>query len=275
MLGKVLKYEMRSLAKSFLPLFGGFLAVTVLCKLSFEAASANVVRTDILELISLLFVTLYTIYAIVLFVMSAVFIVTHYYRTMAGNRGYLSHTLPVKTSTLIHAKLLAAVIWPAIACLVLALSFAVFALGHVSLGDLGNTAAEFFQILGELLKELFTGPIAQHVNMPLLTVEFILWAAAEIVSFPLMVYASIAIGHLFLKHRVLWSVAAYFGNYIILKIISMIFIGFMSSGDYASLEGNVLLVNRSLFFMMAVNVLSVAVYYVINHYIFTKKLNLE
>lgn len=275
MLGKVLKYEMKSLARPFLPLFGGFLAVTLLCKLSFEAASANVIRTDILELISLLFVTLYAIYAVVLFVMTAVFIVSHYYRTMAGTRGYLSHTLPVKTNTLIHAKLLAALIWPAIAFLVLVLSFAVFALGHVSFGGLGRMAADFFQILGELLTELFTGEISEYVNMPLLTVELILCVIAEILSFPMMVYASIAVGQLFLKHRVLWSVAVYFGNYIILKIISMIFVGFMSRGDYASLEGNVLLVNKSLFFMMAVNVLSVAAYYVINNYIFSKKLNLE
>lgn len=275
MLGKVLKYEMKSLAKPFFPLFGGFLAVTFLCKLSFEAASANVVQADILELISVLFGVLYGIYVVALFVMSAVFLVTHFYRTMAGTRGYLSHTLPVKTSTLIHAKLLAALIWPVIACLVLAFSVVVFALGHVSFGELGRAAAEFFKIAGELMTELFTGPISQHVNMPLLTFEFILCMIAELLSFPLMVYASIAIGQLFLKRRVLWSVAAYFGMYILLQILCTFFIGFMSSGSYASLSGNALFVNRFMFFMTAINVLSVTAYYVITRYIFSKKLNLE
>ncbi len=275
MLGKVLKYEMKSLAKPFLPLFGGFLAVTLLCKLSFEAASANVVRADILDLISMLFGVLYGIYAVALFVMTAVFLVSHFYRTMAGTRGYLSHTLPVKTSTLIHAKLLAALIWPVIACLVLTFSVVVFALGHVSLGELGRAAAEFFKIVGELLTELYTGPISQHMNMPLLTAEFILCTIAGILSFPLMVYASIAIGQLFLKRRVLWSVGAYFGMYILLQIISTFCIGAISYGNYASLSGNVLFVNRFMCFMTVVNVLSVMVFYAITRYIFSKKLNLE
>ena len=275
MLGKVLKYEMRSLAKPFLPLFGGFLAVTLLCKLSFEAASANVVRADILDLVSVMFGVLYGIYVVALFVMSAVFIVTHFYRTMAGTRGYLSHTLPVKTGTLIHAKLLAALIWPVIACLVLAFSVVVFALGHVSFGELGMAAAEFFKIMGELLTELFTGPVSQLVNMPLLTVELILCVIAELLSFPLMVYASIAIGQLFLKRRVLWSVASYFGMYILLQIICTFFIGYIGHGNYASPEGNALFVNRFMFFMTAVKVLSVTAYYLITRYIFSKKLNLE
>lgn len=98
MLGKVLKYEMRALARLFLPLLTGFLAVTLLCKFSFEAASARVVQADMLEVVSAIFFMLYVVYVIALFVMAAVFVIMHFYKTMVGNRGYLSHTLPDRKS---------------------------------------------------------------------------------------------------------------------------------------------------------------------------------
>ena len=112
MLGKVFKHEMKSTSRLFLPLMIGFIAITLLCKFTFETSySAILGNNRLMETITVIFFVLYFIYIIALFVMTSVFIVMHFYKTMVSDQGYLTNTLPVKMSTLINAKLLSAVLW--------------------------------------------------------------------------------------------------------------------------------------------------------------------
>lgn len=105
MLGKVFKHEMKSTSRLFLPLMIGFIAITLLCKFTFETSySAILGNNRLMETITVIFFVLYFIYIIALFVMTSVFIVMHFYKTMVSDQGYLTNTLPVKMSTLINAS---------------------------------------------------------------------------------------------------------------------------------------------------------------------------
>lgn len=269
MLGKVFKHEMKSTARLFLPMMIGFVVVTLLCKLTFESSySLFLDHGRLLDTIMMIFFCLYFIYVIALFVMTGVFIAMHFYKTMAGDQGYLTNTLPVKASTLIQAKTLAAVIWEIIAGALLFLSFILFFIGHIQMYDL----LEFFGNLRDLYHEL-----ALYMNMPLLITEAVIILILELISGPLMLYAAVALGHLFRKHRVLWAVVSYFVIYVALQIITSTFFTalsyssflFRSSVDTYRVMGDFIL------FTIVVSALCTAGFYAITNYIFARRLNLD
>lgn len=269
MLGKVFKHEMKSTSRLFLPLMIGFIAITILCKFAFESSYSVFLKNNrLLEIITAIFFVLYFIYIIALFVMTSVFIVMHFYKTMVSDQGYLTNTLPVKTSTLINAKLLAAIIWELIAGALLVLSFILFFIGHIHVNDI----QDFMRDLTNLYHELFN-----YVNMPVLLIEVTVTAIVGLISGPLMMYAAIALGHLFKKHRILWAVISYFVIYVVMQIIASAYFsicGYSSPSVYNS-EYAARTVENYMLFTTIFSVAFTAGFYAITDYIFTKHLNLE
>lgn len=269
MLGKVFKHEMKSTSRLFLPLMIGFIAVTLLCKFAFESSySVFLSNNNLLEIITAIFFVLYFVYIIALFVMTSVFIVMHFYKTMVSDQGYLTNTLPVKTITLINAKLLAAVLWQILAGVLFALSVIIFFTGHIHMNDI----QEIVKDMGILYREL-----SNYLNMPLFLIETTIIAIVGLLSGPLMLYAAIALGHLFKKHRVLWAVVSYFIIYVIMQMISGVYFNICgySSPVFDSSEYAVRTVENYMLFTTIFSVACTAGFYAITNYIFTKKLNLD
>lgn len=269
MLGKVFKHEMKSTSRLFLPLMIGFIAITLLCKFAFETSySAFLGNNRLMETITVIFFVLYFIYIIALFVMTSVFIVMHFYKTMVSDQGYLTNTLPVKMGTLINAKLLSAVLWEIIAGLLFILSIFIFFTGHLNLLDLRQIFHEF----GTLYRE-----VSNYLNMPVFILEVTIICIVGLISGPLMLYAAIAMGHLFKKHRVLWAIISYFVIYVVMQIISSIYFSIcgyssplISYSEYAAQT-----VQNFMLFTTIFSVACTAGFYAITDYVFTKKLNLE
>lgn len=270
MLGKVFKHEMKSSSSLFIPLFLGFLAVTLLCKFSAECTNTLKFSPKAMSTITSVFIVLYSIYAVALVVMTAVFIVMHFYKNMISDQGYLTHTLPVKTSTLINGKLLSAILWQILSFVLLILSFLIFAAGHFNFNDI----SVFWQDLGELIED-----ISKYINLPLFTVEITLCAIAGLFSGPLMMYASLALGHLFRKHRVLFAVVSYFAIYIAMQIISSAVIGYIGAHfDYSQGLASSYAVSVGQSYLLFQTLFSIATavgFYAVTDYIFSRKLNLE
>lgn len=269
MLGKMFKHEMKATSRLFLPLMIGFIAVTVLCKFSFESSySVFTSNNNLLEIITAIFFVLYFIYIIALFVMTSVFIVMHFYKTMVSDQGYLTNTLPVKPCTLINAKLLSAVVWQLIAGALFTLSIFLFFTGHVHMSDLQELIRGFKLVYTE---------ISNYLNMPLFLTEVTIISIVGLVSGPLMLYAAIALGHLFKKHRVLWAIVSYFGIYIVMQFITAVYFNIcgyssplINSADYA-----VKTIENFMLFTTIFSVACTAGFYAITDYVFTKKLNLD
>lgn len=266
MLGKVFKHEMKATAGWFLPMFIGFVVITILCKLSFESSITLFSDSSFMTLIMGIFFALYTIYIVVLVVMTFVLIVTRFYKTMAGEQGYLTNTLPVKSSSLILAKLFSAVIWELAAILLPALSFLIFPLGHISNADIQLFLQEFYHSFHQ---------ISMEIGLPWLLL--ILTGIVALISQPLMFYTAIAAGHLFRRHRAIWSVVVYFVINTVIQMIegaaalSLAF-PYTSANDTAMVST---ILHSGLLMRLVFGIVLAVIYYVFTTYVFTKRLNLD
>lgn len=274
MLGKLFKHEMKATSRLFLPLIIGYMAVTLLCKISFETVYSRSVDNFILNSITVIFFFLYFAYTVALFVMTFVFVAMHFYKTMVGEQGYLTNTLPVKTSGIINAKLLAAMLWQVLAGILLILSFSVFAMGHLKFAYL----REFWDIFRELYAQA-----SVYTNLPLLLFKFIGYSITSLLSATLMLYTSIALGHLFEKHRVIWAIAAYFVLHIAMQVITSALPNLFYSVTDNQYHMNapeafhVLADTLQQYSTLSIvfNIVCAAVLYVITNYVFSKRLNLD
>lgn len=264
MLGKVFKYEMKTTAGFFLPLFIGFAAVTLLGKLSFESSLNLFSDSSFATVIMGIFLTLYAIYMVALFVMAFVFIVTNFYKTMLGEQGYLTNTLPVKTSTLIQAKLFSAVIWEIASIALALLSLLVFPLGHFQLADI--------HMIMEQINAMFQD-ISQYFGIPWLL--FTISGIVSLISAPLTFYASAAAGHLFRKRRIIWSVAAYFIITTVTQIFEGTFITMFNNGGSATYQTVSDILHSGLLFDVIFSILMTIGLYFFTNYVISKRLNLD
>lgn len=270
MLGKLFKHEMKATSALFLPLLLGFIAVTLLCKISFESNVAFFSQSSLANIITTIFFILYFIYTVGLIAVTFVFIVTRFYKSMVGDQGYLTNTLPVKAKTLVHAKLISSFLWEVIVIILLLLSFCIFLIGHISITDIQNLSNEFYYNFGDYM-----------IYMRLPVILFLFTLIISLFYAPLMLYASIALGHLFGKHRILLSVVAYFILYTIIQIIQGIFT-FIFSFNYLidntlsdSVETIAGMLQNTLMIEAIITIVFSVIFYIITCFVFQKKLNLE
>lgn len=130
MVGKLLKYDMRALARPLKFVILGIILLALILTVfmaiemrriynyNFENDNSLTQRLGI----SVILLSILGIGAGI--TVTIVFIHVFFYRSMFSDEGYLTHTLPVKSSTLFFTKLLSAVIWMLI-CIV-TITFSVF-----------------------------------------------------------------------------------------------------------------------------------------------------
>lgn len=262
MLSKIFKQDYKATSRLFIPMFLAFAALSIINKIFFEIGISSAADNQFFKTIPILFMSIYVIGAIAIYVVSYVFIIMHFYKTMTGDQAYLTYTVPAKTSTIINSKLLISILWQLVTYLLIGLSIFLLIIGHV-------TSSDWYYFL-ELLNNL---------EIPLFKfgLQLLLIFIVGLVSSPLMFYASIAIGHLSQKHRFGASIISYFCIYFIIQVISSVFSAFIgiqsikmqSASDFLSIY------NTSLIFALLLSLVTTVIFYVITHYIFDKKLNLE
>lgn len=196
MLGKLIKYDMRSCWKTFCPFWLAILVLSVIngfsVRYSGESEAAGFL-VSVLPLM-LLFGT-----CLILFVVAIVYICQEFYDGLLGKSGYLMFTLPVKTGSLIASKGIVALILECISALVLILC------GILIVLSLNNASGfELLRVIPQAFREypvLWKGV--------LLFFEALLLALAWAVAFNERIHVSIALGHLAKKNRVFLSFVAY------------------------------------------------------------------
>lgn len=262
MLTKMLKKDFQATARYFIPLIIGFMILSVVCKILFEIRISSAFQENerILPIIIIVFMSLYIFYIIGYVIMTTVFIVIDFYKTMVGEQGYLTHTLPVKTSTLIQSKILISALWRLISVLLIVLSIALFFIGHIH--------------------ELFNSDmivINAEFGLGINWVEFIFFIIAlailELLTGPLMYFACIAIGHLFGKHRIVGAVASYLALSTIMQILSAVVM--VATGYFFYDINSLPNVSFYMWFSIILALVTGIGFYIITEYVFRKKLNLE
>lgn len=260
MLGKLIKYELKSTMRIFLPLYGVILGFTIIRKL------LDILDIDFFFSDGIL-VTTYALLTVGIIALTFIVGILRFYKNILGSEGYLMNTLPVKSWHLVFSKLFTAVIWFFGSMLVLLSSVLIQLSSKCILGDIWKSGK---MIWDGLLQEFGWQGGLLLGELGLMLVIYACYGF-------LMVYCAMAIGHLFNSNRVIYSFVAYIGLYFIVQMISvvtMLFYGFVFAGGLAFLErGEVGLTLLTIQLVMS-GIISVA-FYLVTNVIVKKRLNLE
>ena len=203
MLGKLLKYDLRSMLKQFAFIWPAVLAVSVINRFTFQFADHG---ETIPELVATVGMLVYAAIVIALLVLSIIFVIQRFFKGLLGDEGYLMFTLPVKSWQLVFSKLLCAMIATSISFLVAFITIFVIATPDFS------SLRGLFSLLGSI-----------DGRSLLFIVNLLVTLLLEMAQTFLMLYLSMAIGHLFNKNRIAMSVIAYVAIQVVLNILYTIF----------------------------------------------------
>lgn len=274
MLGKLMKYELKATGRTLIPLYIALLAFAIINKIFLVTGlSSKLSNLGLGGFGSIPFILSAFAYGCT---MAAVFIVTffiiiqRFYRNLLGDEGYLMNTLPVSTIENITSKLSIATFWNIVSGFVASLSIIIMTFEPNAFG----------RILHDASRSLSQGYSEFGMQAYVIIIEFFITALIYLMKFLCMIYASISIGHLFSKHRILSS----FGAFIVLNLItgaitSTITIAFSIVGRSINMHldssFSILIVHTALIAITLFNLIFLIIYFLITHYILKNKLNLE
>lgn len=267
MLGKLLKYEIKATGRIFLPLFLALLMFAGITRVFSAIGSEN--WDSFAVGISMI---IYIIIMVGMFVMTFIMMIQRFYRNILSNEGYLMLTLPAQPWKHILSKLLVSMMWIVASGIAAFISILIIALRR---GDFTRIAVEFAALHDFVYEHL-------GASMYLLSFEIILGLLIALASSILIVYASIAIGHLFNRHKTLAS----FGAFIALNTLSQILFTIISHAPgmeyFANLHfspndiiGMQQIIQRVIAGGILFTGLISAAYFAVTNFILSKRLNLE
>lgn len=265
MLSKLLKYEIKATARIFLPLYIVLLAYSAI-HILISALSPN--KWEFPKAISLV---IYIMILVGIFVVTIVVMIQRFYKNLLTDEGYLMFTLPTKPWKHITSKLAVSMLWMVISGIVAIMSIFIVAYSEI-------VKSGFIQYLYD-----FVGKFFEYYGMTsiLLILEALLLIVISLAQNVLIIYASIAVGHLSNRYRVLTSLGAFIAintvSQIILTIVS--FIGSRFPIPEFAAKGLMIaadpLVQFAVWFLIIITGLLSAGYFVLANYILSRHLNLE
>ena len=137
MLGKLLKYELKSTSRLMGVLYLAVLIVAAIVGFLargtiWQATQGNAIAVVVSGLI-------YTLLIMTLMIVTVVMILQRFYKNLLKGEGYLMHTLPVPTWMLVASKTISSLIWVLLSIITLIVS--VFVLVLTSVAGSGNLFA--------------------------------------------------------------------------------------------------------------------------------------
>lgn len=273
MLGKLLKYDFKSLNRFMVIMHGFLLAasliirVTVVNNIRFDSSDITITTLTLIILAcSLLFMGVsfgtYIVVAI------------RFYKNLYSDEGYLSHTLPVTAGQHLASKFISASVWAIIDSICITFSSYVLLSTPYIVEYLKENKTVILKELGfQNISDLymFGGYYAFYMIVgTFFTV--------------LMIYVSIAIGQLFSGHAILGSVVSYFA---ISTVSSILFTAIMALGGVLTMYGNTLYAEGRAVYSASVymskvfgllgllSLFSIPIFYLITYFLMKKKINLS
>ena len=292
MLRKSCKYEFRSIFRTLIPIYIVVIAVSIITSISIamnvDYADVKYVDNSVQWAIEMnlpyklqhifTFVMSLAYFAVMvaLFVLTVVIILQRFYKGLLCDEGYLMFTLPVKPWQLITSKGITAFVMTILSGIVSCISIFIMMLG--SLPYPLKFLAELFSLQNWI--RIF-GQLNETVPMwGVYVLEFIILVIISSLASLYQIYASMAIGHLAKKNRILMSVVAYVAISMILSFVGGIFgvfsaFAIQSSQNYLSINAGEAFLHALLIFSVITSIIEFVVFFVITERILSKKLNLE
>jgi len=217
---------------------------------------------DLQMLISLLSIFIYFALIVGVVVMTVIIMIRRFYTSLLGDEGYLMFTLPVKTWQHIATKLITAMAWTTLSFLVTVGSIVIISGEPGLAGELTEFKDAFLEIFG----------VAGFFTLPA-------YALVAVASSILMIYAAIALGHLFPRQKLIASFAMYCVLYIASQLFSTLafmpfvrpFMRFFINRAAPTPDQ----INSFLLVLLLPLGTLAAGYFILTNYILKSKLNLE
>ncbi len=212
MLGRLLKYDFKSINRLGIPMSGialiaaiiGTLALKVVTNAPDDASGIPVVLCILCVVASAVAVFAYTVVVWIL-------LLYRFYTNMYTDEGYLTFTLPVKPKHLIISKLITAVVWSLISLIVVLISVIVIVTFGTGNGLVNFEWTNIFSRLSEV--GINTADIIYGIIYLFVSVVF---------SF-LIIYLSITIAAVLTrKHKILVAIGVYYGINTVISIFTTI-----------------------------------------------------
>lgn len=283
MLGKLMRYELKSLSRAFIPMW--ILAPVIALMLSFSIrgmvawsessmAGANVISAGNGMLMAVMMI-LFIGAVLGLLIMTVVFVIQRFWNGLLKEEGYLMFTLPVKTWELVVSKALTATLISCVSALVGI--FAAVILAVCSTEEVIRGLAMGWKYIFSNLIEV--GPLFWF-NVAL----FVLVCVVGMTQSIYHIYAAMSIGHLFQTHKVVGSCVSYIGISIAVSIVSGIIRtivtlvlpdDWMNYWLYSSRGLSGELSTFYLLYLLIFSVLEIVILHIVTERILSTRLNLE
>lgn len=285
MLGKLIKYEIKSIYKYFLVLYAIIIVGAITSYGTVKASS------DILSKLGFSSFILCILAIIALNILLLIFTITRFNSSLLGDEGYLMFTVPTSTHNIIWSKAIAMLIFNLISFIIVGLVIGgyIFFIGSVNAVQINEQTFEIASII-------FSKPSTYMVIF-----LCILHLLVSIVSSTMVIYASLSFGQMpmFKKHKNISAIGFFvgftiFSNYLIskfgLKKITSIFESYNAKyshvfenidmskdlqklGDMVVISGQYF--SWALFVLLLAALLELIILYLITYYILNKRLNLD
>ncbi len=261
MLGKLMKHELNATSRLLVPLYIVLLFISLINRFVLQLN----IREGIFIFFTGFLVVAQVILIFTILVTTALFMIIRFYKNLLSDEGYLMFTLPVNSHQLIISKLIVTLFWIFVSIIIVLSSLYIT---FVSSGNMSIIIQEVQRAFAEF-SMVFGGKTA------LLVVELIIMIIVSAISNILIVYASIAIGQLFSKHKIIASFVSYAVIYNAIQLIMIIALVILSIIVSGSINFTNVLPNIAFQVSIIVTVLACVAFYIITNHIFEKKLNLD
>ena len=278
MLRKLIKYDLKSMFRQFVPMWILTLVVAIMLGISLHDIDTSFMafslsRTKDHAIMGTMMLV-FTAVMIALVVMTILFNIQRFWNGLLKEEGYLMFTLPVEVWELITAKGIAATLVTCISILDGILSFAFIIL--FSSGEV----LEVLSSTGESIYQTFF----QDSDLPYYWMVMLLWLFIGIFSVAKSIYniyAAMALGHLFEKHRVAGACIAYVGMSAILSVIGNTAMSIIESNFGQGLvESSMEFMGRAyplVYYLgvLLITIVQLVIFHVITERVLSTRLNLE
>ncbi|NLJ33781.1 MAG: hypothetical protein GX349_04220 [Firmicutes bacterium] len=272
MLRKLLKYELKATGRIFLPLYAILISLAAVNKLISTLLPIEVQAPKIIAMV------IYITIMVGMFVVTFIMMLQRFYKNLLSEEGYLMFTLPTQPWKLIVSKLLVAILWTILSSLAAYISI------FIIIFERGNFRA-FTIAFREAVTGLYTflGP-----SIFLFSGEILLGATLSLAAGILLVYASMALGHLCNRQRILASVGAFIALNALTQLLFFQLVRLIASplsqrmqrlfseaGGHLHMLSRAQIFHAVMWFGIAATFILAAGYFAITNYVLSKHLNLE
>ena len=275
MLGKLIKYDIKSMNRFLIVIHAFLLILTLLIRIFVSGplfSNESYLDTPQFGCAVGILIALYIILMVAAYFATYLIVAIRFYKHLFSDQGYLTHTLPVTKGQHLLAKTISGSLWGIIDMLLIFLSlFIIFATPEV-VQIFRENAAELRTALG------FTGANG-NISLGMVLAALALFTLLGIISSVIMLYASVAIGQMASGHRVLGAVVSYFVMTTLLSIVTTIVMtgtGLFTPIIYDYESFNVVTYTADCFKLTGIlSVIVSVILYLITYWIMEKKVNLE